>query len=121
MGGQELFEQAELLAQRPYTEISFRDQTTEDGIMFVALNPALEGCMAQGETLQEARDNLRLFRVDYIYHLLQHELPVPDPQVANQSGQIFQIDFHTLDEGRDVESGNIDLQVTLEPAPIPSH
>jgi predicted RNase H-like HicB family nuclease len=70
---------AEELAARPYSEVVFRDRTTTGGYMYVALTPELEGCMVQGETLEEAKANLRLFRIDYIQHLLENNLPIPDP------------------------------------------
>lgn len=68
------------LARRPYTTIVFRDRTTDDDYLYVAVNPELEGCLAQGETAQEAQDNLNAFRIDYIQHLLEHHLPVPEPK-----------------------------------------
>lgn len=75
----EIEKRAEQLAMRLYTEVAFRDKTTTDGYIYVAITPELEGCMAQGETLREAKENLRLFRIDYILHLLENNLPVPDP------------------------------------------
>jgi predicted RNase H-like HicB family nuclease len=71
--------QAEDLASRPYLTIVFRDSTTEDEPVFVALNPELEGCVAQGDTSNEARENLGLIRKDYIQHLLEHDLRIPEP------------------------------------------
>ncbi|MBL1135889.1 MAG: type II toxin-antitoxin system HicB family antitoxin [Chloroflexi bacterium] len=47
--------------------------------MFLARNPELEGCMAQGETPEAAQSNLLEARIDYIYFLLEDGLPVPDP------------------------------------------
>lgn len=75
----DLKKQAEELAARRYAMFVFRDMTTEDEPIYVALNPELDGCFAQGETSQEARENLDAFRVDYIHHLLTHGLPVPEP------------------------------------------
>jgi predicted RNase H-like HicB family nuclease len=75
----DLQKQAEELAARRYSMFVFRDTTTDDEPIYVAINPELEGCFAQGETSQEARENLNAFRVDYIYHLLSHGLSVPDP------------------------------------------
>lgn len=71
--------QAEELAGRPYTEIMFRDKTTDDDYVYMAVTPELDGCMAQGETMRDARENLRLFRIDYIEHLLENNLTVPEP------------------------------------------
>jgi predicted RNase H-like HicB family nuclease len=74
-----LKKQAEELAARRYLMFVFHEMTTEDEPIYVALNPELDGCFAQGETSQEARENLNAFRVDYIHHLLSHGLPVPEP------------------------------------------
>lgn len=75
----DLKKQAEELAARRYSMFVFREMTTEDEPVYVALNPELDGCFAQGETSQEAQRNLDAFRVDYIHHLLTHGLPVPEP------------------------------------------
>ena len=74
----EMKREAEILAERPYLEIAFRDDTTTGGYVYMAINPELDGCIAQGESLKEARENLKLFRIDYIFHLLENNLPVPD-------------------------------------------
>lgn len=74
-----LRKQAEELAARKYATFVFRDTTTTDEPIYVACNPELEGCYTQGETVQEARENLNQFRVDYIHHLLQNQLEVPEP------------------------------------------
>ncbi len=73
---------AEELANRPYSEMALRDRTTDDDFLYVAMTPELEGCIVQGETMREALDNLQLFRIDYIEHLLDNDLPVPDPAWA---------------------------------------
>lgn len=75
----ELRKQAEELAARKYATFVFRDMATTDEPIYVACNPELEGCCTQGETVQEARENLDLFRADYIEHLLRHDLLVPEP------------------------------------------
>lgn len=72
-------QRAEELARQPYTEVAFRERTTTGGYVYVAVTPELEGCVAQGETMQEALDNLRLFRVDYIEHLLENSLTITEP------------------------------------------
>lgn len=71
--------QAEELSNRPYSVVVFRDKATDNEYIYVAVNPELEGCIAQGESMREAQENLKLFRVDYIQHLLENNLPVPDP------------------------------------------
>jgi len=81
---------AEELAQRQYTEIMFRDETTDGDHIFMAVTPELEGCVAQGESIRDAQENLRLFRIDYIEHLLEHDLHVPYPAwMATSTGDII--------------------------------
>jgi len=46
---------------------------------FVAYNPELPGCMAQGNTWQEAVKSLKEARHDYIMTLLDEEMTVPLP------------------------------------------
>ena len=52
---------------------------------FVAVNPELYGCMAQGNTPREAVDNLKEARRDYIATLLQLGREVPRPAGTPQS------------------------------------
>lgn len=71
--------QAEELANRSYSVLAFRDKTTDGDYVYMAVTPELEGCMAQGETMRAAQENLRLFRIDFVQHLLENNLPVPAP------------------------------------------
>ena len=48
----------------------------EDGF-FVAEVPALPGCVSQGETRQEALDNIREAIAGYLESLEDHQEPVP--------------------------------------------
>jgi predicted RNase H-like HicB family nuclease len=85
----DLRKKAEQLAARPYTVRILRDDSISDDPLFLALNPELEGCMAQGETPEQAEDNLAEFRVDYIEHLLKHNLQVPYPSsMASVTGSL---------------------------------
>ncbi len=70
---------AQKLASRPYTIRILRDDSIPEKPLYMAVNPELEGCMAQGESIEEAERFLDEFRVDYILHLLEHDLPVPEP------------------------------------------
>lgn len=72
-------EQARALALRNYTTILSSENLSDGTEMFLARNPELEGCMAQGETPEAAQSNLLEARIDYIYFLLEDGLPVPDP------------------------------------------
>ncbi|MCA1790602.1 MAG: type II toxin-antitoxin system HicB family antitoxin [Thioalkalivibrio sp.] len=48
----------------------------EDGF-FVAEVPALPGCVSQGDTRQEALDNIREAISGYLESLADHQEPVP--------------------------------------------
>lgn len=75
----QLLQQAKQLAQRPYTTILSSENLSDGTEMFLARNPELEGCMAQGETPEAAQSNLLEARIDFIYFLLEDGLSVPDP------------------------------------------
>jgi predicted RNase H-like HicB family nuclease len=70
---------AESLAARPYIIQVVLDQTTDDQPIYVALSPELIGCIAQGETIEEALSNLRDARIEFIQSLLEDSLHVPEP------------------------------------------
>lgn len=74
-----LRDKAKKLAARPYTLRILVDASEPEQPLYLAMNPELEGCMAQGETVEEAANNLAEFRIDYIEHLLEHDLTVPYP------------------------------------------
>ena len=74
-----LRERAKQLAIQPYTIRILADNSVDNEPLYLALNPELEGCVAQGETPEEAVANLNEFRIDYLEHLLEHGLRVPEP------------------------------------------
>ena len=69
-----------------YVRGAYAVQLTEDWAgntrCYVARNPALPGCMAQGETPLEAVKNLADAREMYIDSLLEDGQPVPEPITA---------------------------------------
>jgi predicted RNase H-like HicB family nuclease len=75
----DLEKRAEKLANRPYTVEFMEDETTDGEPIFVVSHPELPGCMAQGETLHEALQELEDARKEYILSLLEDGLPVPQP------------------------------------------
>lgn len=66
-----------------YPIVILRDVSTNGEPLYVAFHPDLDGCAAQGESMQEARENLTEFYQDYIQHLIDHALPVPEPSALN--------------------------------------
>jgi predicted RNase H-like HicB family nuclease len=73
---------AEKLASRPYIIEVILDETTEGKPIYLAKAPELEGCFGQGESVDDAVKSLGEARVDYIYSLLEDNLPVPDPNLV---------------------------------------
>ena len=71
-----------------YTIELLRDRTTDGDCVYIALNPELEGCMAQGLTEKEAVEYLHEIRVEHIEHLLEYHLPIPKPNHAIASSTI---------------------------------
>lgn len=80
-------EQALELSRLPYTVELLRDKTTDGEYIYLARNPELEGCMAQGLTEEEALANLDEVRIEHIEHLLENHLDVPYPNRAVASSQ----------------------------------
>jgi predicted RNase H-like HicB family nuclease len=71
--------EAQRLSERSYEVVVSQDETTDGDPIFLATNPELPGCMAQGWTVDEAVRNLADARLDYIVSLLQDGLDVPAP------------------------------------------
>lgn len=75
----EMMQKAEELAARNYSLTVYEDKTSNGQTIFLAKNPELYGCMAQGVSLEDAIKNLEEARVDYICSLLEDNLEVPEP------------------------------------------
>ncbi|MDX2077018.1 MAG: type II toxin-antitoxin system HicB family antitoxin [bacterium] len=73
-------EEAKKLANHNYTIEISQDNLSDGSVIFMARNPELKGCKAQGVTRTEAVNNLRDARIDYIYFLLEDGLDVPSPK-----------------------------------------
>lgn len=86
---EQLWKQAEELASKPY-DITFEEDTLSDGqTVYLARNPGLPGCKAQGDTREEARAELAGARIDYIHALLEEGLPIPAPsQIVSVTGSV---------------------------------
>lgn len=68
------------LASRPYTAFYKLDRRTDGTFCYVAWHPELPGCMSDGETPQEALENLEDARRLYIESLMEDHLPIPVPR-----------------------------------------
>ena len=62
---------AEQLAARHYFTVVNREKNENGEHYYVATHPDLPGCIADGQTLEEAKQELANARVDYFYFLLE--------------------------------------------------
>ena len=76
---------AETLAERSYQAHVFLDETTDGETVYVAIVPEMPGCIAHGDTVEEALEWLESAKVDHIWFLLEKELEVPQPQSLNST------------------------------------
>jgi len=76
---QALLKKANKLAAKSYLTVVTLDETTDGQPVYFARNLELPNCLGQGFTYEEAVQDLLLARIDYIYSLLEDDLPVPDP------------------------------------------
>ena len=77
----DLWEEARRRAEQPFLTVVFLDEGTDGESIYVAIDPNLKGCVAQGDTPADARHNLKEVRVTHIHHLLEFGLDVPQSQV----------------------------------------
>ena len=74
-----LLDKAKSLAEKNYLLSVFEDTLPGGEKIYMAKNPELTGCMAQGMSIEEAIANLAEARLDYIYDSLEDGIPVPEP------------------------------------------
>ena len=74
-----LLEKAKELAQQGYSINIDEAWGMNRDSRFFATTPELYGCMALGKDIEEAKENLRRARVDYIFYLLVDGKEVPKP------------------------------------------
>jgi len=122
---EKLLEKAKFLAARDYITEIYNDKTTDCNDIFLSKCPELPGCMAQGKTMEEAIGNIENSRVDYIYFLLEDNLPVPEPS-TNQTepieGSTNNIIIDTFSEISDFKtSSSKTLEGVFEKVIEPSH
>jgi predicted RNase H-like HicB family nuclease len=67
----------------PYAVEVQEEETTDGGHCFVAFHPELPGCMAHGDSREEALENLREAKELYISALLDRDVEVPLPKALS--------------------------------------
>lgn len=75
----EIYERAIELSKKPYSIEISRSKTTDGQDIYLAKNIELEGCMAQGDSIDDALNNLFNATVDYISSLIEDGLDIPLP------------------------------------------
>ena len=68
----------------PYVTVIQEDQS-DGNVCYMALNPELPGCMAQGATTQAAFDNLTEARRQLLAVLLKRGVTIPEPSGQRQA------------------------------------
>ncbi len=84
-----LEKQAEALAAQPYSVAITRDEAPDEESAYVVYCPELPGCMTHGATVEEALENLKDARKQYILSLLEDGLPVPPPAIAATETTVY--------------------------------
>ena len=77
-------EKAEQLAMQPYSVLVIKDTTIHRDPIYLAVNQEIEGCMAHGKTSEEAIENLREARADYLQVCLLTNVPIPAPAACEE-------------------------------------
>ena len=80
-------DKARRLANRPYLTQVMKDTVYDGSTVYVAVNPELDGCIGQGDTIEEALHDLAEVRPKFILSLLEDNIPVPEP--SRTSGSAF--------------------------------
>jgi len=75
----EIHKRAIELSKRPYSIEISKSKTTDKRDIYLARNIELEGYMAQGESIDDALNNLFDATVDYISSLIEDSLEIPLP------------------------------------------
>ena len=74
-----LWKKAQELAAKGYTTIISEDILSTGEKVYLAEHPELEGCMTQGNSVDEAVNDLKQITVDFIYYMLEDGLNIPEP------------------------------------------
>ncbi len=74
-----LLKKARKLASRPYNIQFVPDYDTDGKPVYFARIPEMPGCVAHGDTIEEAKEWIEFAKVDFIYFYLEDGLTPPDP------------------------------------------
>ncbi len=80
-----LEEQARKLAARPYHIVISREEIEAEKSVYFLSYIEMPGCVAQGDTLDQAVAELEEVTYEYILGYLQDGVPVPDPYATSHT------------------------------------
>ncbi len=92
----DLEKMAQELAEKPYTIEIMRDETTTGKSIFLLSHPELEGCMAQGQNIEEGLESLNEATKEYILSLLEEGLDVPKPTIMASVTTSVSVDYQDV-------------------------
>ena len=98
---------AESLAKRSYQTHVFLDETTDGEPVYVAVVPEMHGCIAHGDTVDEALEWLESAKLDHIQFLLDKNLEVPEPKLLNSTAVFTMPHYEDLNQRNLQASGEI--------------
>ncbi len=79
MKPEDALRRAKELARLPYSVQVALDRTVDGKGVYAVSHPEFVGCIAQGDTVEEATSQLHDATIDYIASLLEDDLPIPGP------------------------------------------
>lgn len=78
-----------------YLELNYPYQITKideiDGGGFLIEVPMLKGCMSDGESVEEAYNNLEEAKKEWLTYMLENNLPIPEPAVKTTYSGKFMV------------------------------
>jgi len=84
------------IAGQPYTIAIMRDETTTGKPIFLLSHPELEGCMAQGQSIEDGLENLKEATTEYVLSLLEEGLDVPEPTIMASVSTSRSVDYQDV-------------------------
>lgn len=83
------WQEAKKLAARPYQLHFFPDESTVGETGYYVRVPEMPGCVSDGATVEEARNNIQDALVDFIYFLLEDGMEVPEPMPVGSRAVMY--------------------------------
>lgn len=109
-----LLKRAKKLAARPYQVQIVPDYDTDGNPVFFARIPEMPGCVAHGDTIDEAKEWLGLAKIDFIYFFLEDGMMPPEPArlESEDAPQVYVLDLsEKSSDSETVSFSNSDFRI----------